>query len=224
VLSSLSNDFTAVSFALLSELGCFEEIGKCGIWGREFAPCAAPRVLYHPIAVDVDMHEKPLRVQSLLLRAAARAVRRVVRGLPRLVFHLEHSVGLALQQLRKGQNVGKVVVQVYAERCQQPPAASLGDSAELVSGGGGGLGLATARWLAWQSHGRHLLLVSRGGTLAVAAARAMREAGAKARAGRCDVGNATEWAALAAGAWLELPPLGGLWHAAGVLVDSLLDN
>ena len=52
----------------------------------------------------------------------------------------------------------------------------------------------------------------------------MREAGAKARAGRCDVGNATEWAALAAGAWLELPPLGGLWHAAGVLADSLLEN
>ena len=186
VLNSLSNDFTAVSFASLAEGGCFAEIGKRGIWSREYAPRPVPTVRYEPVAVDVDMVEKPMWMQGMLVQTAARAAQSVVRGLPRAIFDFGSIIKLALQLLRKGKNIGKVVVRVFEERWQPLQSASASaSSTDVVSGGGGGLGLITARWLAERSREKHVLLVSRSGALSIAAMRALRE-GRQRSTGRCD--------------------------------------
>ena len=94
-----------------------------------------------------------------------------------------------------------------------------------VTGGTGGLGLLTARWLA-QSGADMLALASRSGALARDTAREWKLVQASSvmlRVGRCDVcevAHSQRLVALSGGP----SALTGVWHAAGVLMDGLLPN
>ena len=98
------------------------------------------------------------------------------------------------------------------------------DATYLIAGGLGPLGLALARRLAEQGV-RRLALIGRSGARPEQAAEldAIRELGAEVRAGAVDV--ADEAALLAFAAELSAdgwPPVGGVFHAAAVIDDSLL--
>ncbi|MET7671360.1 SDR family NAD(P)-dependent oxidoreductase, partial [Micromonospora luteifusca] len=95
-------------------------------------------------------------------------------------------------------------------------------AAYLVTGGLGGLGLATARWLVEQG-ARCLLLVGR--TLPAeepSEVAALRAAGVRVELHRADVSDATDVAELFASAAAHLPPLAGVVHAAGSTADAVL--
>ena len=108
----------------------------------------------------------------------------------------------------------------------QPRSCS---ATQLLTGGTGGLGLLTARWLA-QSGARCLLLASRSGVLpaadgtpAAAELAALRSSGARLQLERCDIGEPLE--ALGLLAAVRCTAAGapdGVWHAAGVLADGKL--
>ena len=90
----------------------------------------------------------------------------------------------------------------------------------LVTGGTGGLGLLTARWLA-QRGARSLALASRSGVLArdaVVEWEAVQASGAAASVEQCDAAEATDARRLVAASL----SLAGVWHAAGVLADGVL--
>ncbi|RKN39509.1 type I polyketide synthase [Streptomyces hoynatensis] len=95
------------------------------------------------------------------------------------------------------------------------------DRTYLVTGGLGALGLRTARWLA-ESGAGHLLLLGRTAPSPEAEAElaALRAAGAGLRVALAD---AADPAALRAALRAEAgePPLGGVFHLAGVLEDAL---
>ena len=90
----------------------------------------------------------------------------------------------------------------------------------IATGGTGGLGLLAGRWLA--QHGAHrVALASRSGVLAPDTAAewgAIEASGASTSVERCDTGEPTHIGRLATLA----PPMVGLWHAAGLLVDAVL--
>ena len=101
-----------------------------------------------------------------------------------------------------------------------------GASTQIVSGGTGGLGLLTARWLAQSGLAQALVLVSRGGKLATDMASEVEQlqaSGATWLGARGDVSEVTDGrhiiAQVRAG---ELPKLRGLVHAAGVLADGMI--
>ncbi|MDM0053601.1 type I polyketide synthase [Variovorax sp. J22R115] len=103
------------------------------------------------------------------------------------------------------------------------PVAFRADASYLITGGLGGLGLLTARWMA--KHGaRTLVLAGRsvGGDDAQRTIRELGAAGVRVIARQADVSRADEVRQLLEHIAAQLPPLRGVIHAAGVLDDGTL--
>ena len=222
-LSSLSADFICASLVLLGESGAFSEIGKRGVWSavRQSAACG---VACHTIALDADMALSPEWMQRVLTRLVGRAASGVVHGLPLQSFDLVTAYEAAFRSLQAGSNTGKVVLRVAQIE------GGRGEGSHVLTGGTGGLGLLTARWLA---HGgaRRVLLASRGGALPAFAdgtpgakeLALLHASGVWVQLERCDTAEPLEALRLLARARLTDGAAGcGVWHAAGVLADGTL--
>jgi acyl transferase domain-containing protein/acyl carrier protein len=93
----------------------------------------------------------------------------------------------------------------------------------LITGGFGGLGLEVAKWLVAQG-AKHVALVGRRGTSesAHAAVADLRRAGAEVLEVKADIAQSDQVEHLFAQIEQGMPALRGIFHAAGVLQDSLL--
>ena len=100
----------------------------------------------------------------------------------------------------------------------------------IVTGGLGGIGLVTARWLAQRHPGSTLILTSRSGKVAQLSDALCREWDMLQAAARetltvsCDMAEQLNVCRLMARKPHSAPPLEGVWHAAGVLADALLSR
>ncbi|HTN89657.1 MAG TPA: beta-ketoacyl reductase, partial [Sorangium sp.] len=105
------------------------------------------------------------------------------------------------------------------------PRTITAEGAYLITGGLGGLGLRLAAWLVGQG-ARHIALAGRSAPTAEAerALAQLRGLGADVRAYGADVSQAGEVARLLSAIDAELPPLRGIFHAAGVLDDGVLSQ
>jgi NAD(P)-dependent dehydrogenase (short-subunit alcohol dehydrogenase family) len=128
--------------------------------------------------------------------------------------------------MAEARHIGKVVVSMGGDRPIEPGAFvddRLPEGTYLVTGGLGGLGLLTARWLV--AHGaRSIVLVGRRAP-SPAAEDVIRElglAGAEVRTRRTDVADRQAVSALLAEIGETGPPLTGVFHAAGILDDCTL--
>ncbi|MFI1863690.1 SDR family NAD(P)-dependent oxidoreductase [Streptomyces jumonjinensis] len=170
------------------------------------------------------------------LSAAARAARGTAPAAGQdtgsgLDLYTLDEVAEALRAAAAGAPHGPVVVQVgpavsprSADEANAPRTAAIrSDRAYLVTGGLGGLGLATAGHLA-DLGARHLVLVSRSGRATPEAAALLQELGKRAevRIERADLGDAADVARLTTDLRESPQPLGGIVHAAGALGKSLI--
>jgi len=132
------------------------------------------------------------------------------------------NAGLVEEQLafRDGQPLGRRLTRVDADPGHAP--AIRDDATYLVTGGLGALGLRTARWLREQGAGG-IVLTSRSAP-SDDAQQVVEQTGAVVL--RADVGQAEAVAQLIADIddHEQLPPLAGVFHAAGVLDDGALRN
>jgi NAD(P)-dependent dehydrogenase (short-subunit alcohol dehydrogenase family)/acyl carrier protein len=99
------------------------------------------------------------------------------------------------------------------------------DATYLITGGLGALGLLVARWLVDRG-ARHLVLVGRRAPTGEAEAtlRELTDAGAQVRVRRADVGRAEDVRRVLAEIEASMPGLRGVFHAAGVLDDGVLQQ
>ena len=98
-----------------------------------------------------------------------------------------------------------------------------GDASYLITGGLGGLGLLTARWMVSRG-AKSLVLVGRrrGGERAAHQCRELEQLGARLAVYQADVAERDQVARLLSDIEAKLPPLRGVIHAAGVLDDGVL--
>ena len=100
------------------------------------------------------------------------------------------------------------------------------DKLHLITGGFGGFGLETARWLAAKG-ARNIMLVGRSGAASPAAREGLASLaaqGVRVRAEAMDIADKAALTRLFARFGRDLPMLGGVIHAAMVLDDAMIPN
>ena len=107
-VNSLSQDFISTTMGMLVECGCFQEIGKRGVWSR-MRTAAAMTASSCCVDLAADIAHDLSWFNGLLAMLAIRLRRRVVHGLPLTSFPIV-AAHAAFNMLKSGNNVGKVVL------------------------------------------------------------------------------------------------------------------
>ncbi|KAK8065060.1 polyketide synthase PksD [Apiospora hydei] len=206
LLNSLSGDGMRASWECMAPFGRFIEIGKADIVANSGLPMEnfARNVTFS--AVDLHfMGEKHMgRCQEL--------------------FPFRH--------LQSGKSTGRIVISVsdtdtVRKRLAVPVSWQFDPEASyVIAGGTGGIGRAIAAWMADRG-ARHLILLSRNGDAAPAAAKAMAELrarGVNVTAPRCDVSSSESLASVLDQCRGTMPAVKGCVQSAMALQDASFDE
>jgi acyl carrier protein len=232
VLNSLAGDAIGKGLTTLADFGRFLEIGKRDIYANTRVGLLPFRKNLSFIAIDLDraIRDRPAKIAGQLHQVFKEFNAGRLHPLPFRVFSISEA-GAAFRYMAQGKHLGKVVLDVKGR--QSPPRAAADDRAlcraegtYLITGGLGGFGLTTARWLVEQG-ARHLVLLGRSGAASAESQRAveeLRRTGAQVLVARADVSRPQELSDVLGRVAASMPPLRGVVHAAMVLDDAALLN
>jgi len=229
VLNSLAGDAMRAGVKCLKPFGRFVELGKRDyVANTELGLRPFRRNLtYYGVDVDQLLVHDP----SIVARGFETILRGFEEGrftpLPHRLFAAEE-IGEAFRLMQAAGHVGKILVRPPARdgRFAPPPARlpAAGSGVQLVVGGTGGFGLATARHLAERGATR-IVVASRGGRLeegAEAEIAALRARGVDFRVERVDVTDLASVEGLLARIEAGPGPVRGIHLTAMVLDDGLI--
>ncbi len=227
VLNSLSGAAIQTSFAALAPYGRFVEIGKKDIYQNAALALAPFRKSLSYYAVDLlgMQQERPDKFGALLQTVIACIAEGTFRPLPTTVIPIAQ-VAEAFHTMARGSQRGKLVVSLHERATtliEAPPAGIVANGTYLLTGGLGGLGLSVAQWLVDRG-ARALVLLGRSSPSpqALATLDQLRAGGASLLLAQADVADPAALAAVLEDIARTLPPLRGIFHAAGVLDDAAL--
>ena len=220
VLNSLNGQFVPKSLDALRHGGAFVEIGKIGIWTPEQVADVRPDVTYLPFDLWHVSERDPDLIRSMFASVVHDLEAGVLQPLHREVFAVEDVVQ-AFRQMAQAKHIGKIVI--VQPEAATGPARIREDATYLVTGGLGALGLRVAGWLVDEG-ARNIALTGRRGVVGdhAEAVERLRRKGARVEVLPADLAQADEVARLLGRIAAELPPLRGVFHAAGVLEDAAL--
>lgn len=230
VLNSLAGAAMEASFKLVKPFGRFVELGK-----RDYLDNTrlGLRPFVRNIAyfgVDLDellAHDRPY-VEAMMAEMSALFASGALKPLPHRVFGA-HEIGTAFRLMQASEHIGKIVIRPSHRAVTDPATLAFKarkDSAYLVIGGAGGLGFATARWLAHKGAGT-LVLASRRGRIEEgleAEVEALRARGVTVRIEALDVTDRVAVRALVERIAAEGTPIRGVVHAAVLLDDGMISG
>ncbi|HEY6704572.1 MAG TPA: amino acid adenylation domain-containing protein [Xanthobacteraceae bacterium] len=232
VLNSLPGAFLEKSVSALAAGGRFLEIGKRDIYADTPLGLHALRNNAAFYAIDLA---KLATEQPHLLRAEIEAVlTKLARGqlqmMPVTTVPVSQ-IATAFRRMSEAEHIGKVVVSFDDKNApvQEQAGASLpiaSHATYLITGGTGGFGLETARWLV-DNGARSLVLVARSRTLTAEAEEtlsSLRSDGAAVIVVSADVGTRAGVRAALAAVERAGKPLRGIVHAAGTIDDALIEK
>ncbi len=224
VLNSLAGAMMDRSFEVLADGGIFLEIGKRGLWTQERVDTLGRGIRYHVVDCNDNARETPEIVGAIFTRVLRELEAGDLPVLPCTTFAFERAPD-AFRFMAQARHIGRVVL-----RHRTTPRAgqlSVGpESTCVVTGGLRGLGLRTAQWLAEEGAGA-LVLAGRSAPdeNTEAILEALRVGGTRVVTVAADVAT-EEGVSRLVDALRDpangLPPLGGVFHAAGVLDDGPL--
>ncbi len=227
VLNALPGAFIDKGLSVLAPFGRFVEIGKRDIYADTPIGLAALRQNIAFMVVDLARaaEQRPQILVEGMARVAGLIEAGELKPLPVERFPLSRVVE-AFRQMAAAKHIGKVVVTFDGEparivRHADRPAAFRADGTYLVTGGLGGFGLATARWLV-ENGARHVVLASRSGVAAPGALDEMRARGATVTPVAADVTRRGDVDAVLAAIAASGVALRGIFHAAMVLDDDFI--
>jgi myxalamid-type polyketide synthase MxaB len=227
VLNSLPGEAAVRSLQVLGTYGRFLEIGKIDIYQNRMIGLAPFKKNLAYFAIDMDQlfRQKPDVFGGLLKQVMDRVEAGDFKPLPYTMFPIEETIQ-AFRFMSQRRNIGKIVVSLASAAASAGEADRSGIRAEatyLLTGGLGAIGLSLARWLV-ERGARNLVLVSRRGPSGPAeeVVRELRRAGARVEVASVDVSDRQQVDALIERVSEQMPPLAGVFHAAGVLDDGIL--
>ena len=230
VLNSLTGEALTQSFGLLASHGRFVEIGKRDILeGRPLDLAGFHRNISF-FAVDLD--EPGSRWAASLRRSLSDALAMLQEGrirLPPLEVFPAAAAATAFRKMAGGTHLGRLSLRLDPVPLHPAPPRPGGavfrkDRSYLITGGLGEIGFALARWLASAGAG-HLILSGRSAP-EESRRRDFTElatAGASVHFFAADVACPADCARLREFLH-QLPPLAGIFHAAGVVNDALIET
>ena len=231
VVNSLSGEAMERSISVLRPFGRFVELGKRDYVANTHIGLRPFRrnLSYYGVDLDQLLIDDPATSKVLLRSVMRLFARGDLTPLPFRAFDAADTAE-AFRLMQQSGHVGKLVV--------RPPAASevtararhgfqvAADKVHLITGGFGGFGIETARWLAAKGS-RHLMLIGRSGPTSDAAKAAVAELtaeGVRVRAEAVDITDRAALQRLVGRFGRDLPQLGGVIHAAMVLDDAMIAN
>ena len=229
VLNSLAGEAITRGLEILRPYGRFVEIGKRDIYDNNAVGLLpfSKNLSYFAVDLDRMARERPAIVGDMLRHIVDLVDAGELHPLPLTVFSGSQMVD-AFRYMAQGKHTGKIVI--TPQSGDVPvfiPASSPvhADGSYLITGGLGGLGLTVTRWLAEQGAGQ-IVLVARHepGEQALAAIRDISASGIHIQTVRCDVTNSAAVTQLIDHIQQHLLPLRGVFHAAGLLEDAMLQQ
>ncbi|MFE3824436.1 SDR family NAD(P)-dependent oxidoreductase [Streptomyces sp. NPDC059092] len=231
VLNSLTGAAIEAGLGVLAEDGRFVELGKKDIHGGHRIPLDAFRKGVSFSAVDLAglMERRPQRFARTFADVWAHITEGRLAPLPVRTRPFAEAA-TALREMSHGDHIGKFVLTdpgsvAAVAPVPLPDGRFRADATYLVTGGLGALGLSLAEFLADRGAGA-LALLGRSAPTADAERRlaALRETGTRVETVRCDVADERALGEALHRVREEMPPLRGVFHAAGVLADATIDT
>lgn len=226
VQNSLSGEFIPKSMGLLRAGGRFVEIGKTGIWTEAQALEFNPKISYFKIALDYMMQNE----RDLLVVMLDELMHRFSnRELQPLVFEIFTIVNVtdAFRFMSQGKHIGKVVITQDAITSIDDKAIKSikAEGSYLITGGLGDLGLLLTDWLV-NKGAEHIILTGRSGASASALKRiaTLETQGVKVKVVAADIAIEQDVTTMFTDIIATMPPILGIFHAAGVLDDGFLEK
>lgn len=220
VLNSLTGEFTSRSLDVLAPGGRFLELGKRDIRSSDDIARVRPDIVYQAFDLADIAVEKPAKIAELLAEMSALLAEGALQPLPTRCWPLGEAAS-AFRHMAQAQHTGKIVL---THEASASPALELrSDGCYLISGGLGGLGLETARWMIARG-ARNVVLAGRSlpDEATIAAIEGMREAGATVWTETLDITNDVDLAKMIRRIAERGHRLRGIVHAAGVLDDGVI--
>lgn len=221
VLNSLTGEFITKGISILREGGRFVEIGKTEILDQQQVEQIKAGVDYFALYLGAILEANPEPIMQMLQNLLDMFQNGELQPLPQHIFPLSKSVD-AFRFMARAKHMGKIVV-VRDHLSFQKPVRE--DSTYLITGGLGGLGLASARWLIEQG-ARHIVLVSRSAPTEDArqVINELKRDGAELHVASTDVSQRDQLEKLLRQIEVEMPPLRGIIHSAGLIDDGVLTD
>ncbi|WP_280500644.1 type I polyketide synthase [Nocardia farcinica] len=230
VLSTAPGEALRQNFHAVREFGRIVEVGKADIYTGGLLELAAfdKNLSYFSVDLDRMCAVRPLQLADLLRRVYDKIAAGIYTPLPYEVYGT-HEVVKAFDDVIRSNRLGRIALGMTDEappvRPMLPEVQIDGAGTYLITGGFGGFGLATARWLIGKG-ARRLMLVGRSGAATPAAKQqiaAWAALGVTVLEERADVADRAAVAGIVARAHQPEHPLRGIFHAAGAVADNRIE-
>ncbi|WP_035839096.1 type I polyketide synthase [Kitasatospora azatica] len=231
VLNSLAGPAIRAGLETLRPFGRFVELGVRDILAD--APLGLAPLRHNITVSTVDLIElqqtRPTTFGTVMREVLAAFEHGRLKALPHRAYPLARA-GDALRLMAGAGHLGKLVLTVPDDGkttavLREAPSPVAGEGAYIITGGLGGLGLATAEWLATH-RARHVVLNGRKPPTAAAeqALTRLREGGTRITVILGSIGEPGTAERLVTAATSDGLPLRGLVHGAMVLDDAAIAN
>ncbi|EEY15605.1 lovastatin nonaketide synthase [Verticillium alfalfae VaMs.102] len=234
ILNSTSGQTLRATWDCIAPYGRFVEIGKVDIFANAGLPMAPFKKSVTFSFFDIGLLS--LERGPLFGRVLQDVVNLLADGSitpPQPLHAYTYSnIQEAFRIMQAGTHTGKLVLEprpddlVTVEPSRKPSYSFPADAAYVLSGGGGGLGRSTARWMASRG-AKNLIILSRSGKSRPATQELVKEltqAGVNVVAPQCDVSNREALTAILDECTATMPPIKGCIQGSMVLKDSLFAN
>ncbi|WP_230193476.1 type I polyketide synthase [Streptomyces coriariae] len=236
IYNTLAGDAIEANLSLMAPYGHYLELSKRDILDNNPLPLGAfaRNLSFHAVDVVHMIQNAPERAGRVLRAAAALVGQGVLEALPHTVYPADKAAD-AFRLMAQSRHTGKIVLSFGPQSAAAGPRGRAvtvhSDGTYLITGGAGGIGGQLALWLADQG-ARHLLLTGRSllpdldaplandhpQAGAVAVLRQLRGRGVHVTYEAVDVADTQAMQVLLTSRRRTgLPPVRGVFHAAGVI-------